>query len=129
MQDAGKLGQRAACVSTRCWTGALLDRRVALVLMLVYLIASSVDELATVASRVIRWASAWHRPAFCVVATARLAWTGRGQAQRLWASARALVRRQVLRPRPATCLQKLRADLAVCDAEWNTRVGAYHWRG
>ena len=102
MQNAGELGQRAARVSTRCWTGALLVRRVALVLMLVYLIASSVDELATVASRVIRWASAWHRPAFCVVAMARLAWTGRGQAQRLWASARALVRRQVLRPRPAT---------------------------
>ena len=71
-------------------------------LILIYLIVSSVDELITVASRVIRWASAWHRPAFCVVATARLAWTGRGQAQRLWASARALVRRQVLRPRPAT---------------------------
>ena len=98
----GKLGQRAARAPTHSWMGALLDRRVALVLMLVYLIVSSVDELATVASRVIRWASAWHRPAFCVVATARLAWTGRGQAQRLWVSARALVRRQVLRPRPAT---------------------------
>ena len=27
------------------------------------------------------------------------------------------------------CLQKLGADLAACDAEWDTRVGAYHWRG
>ena len=102
MQDAGELGRCAVRAPTRGWMGALLDRRVALVLMLVYLIVSSVDELATVASRVIRWASAWHRPAFCVVATARLAWTGRGQAQRLWASARALIRRQVLRLRPAT---------------------------
>ena len=70
--------------------------------MLVYLTASSVNELATVASRVIRWASAWHRPAFCAVATVRLAWTGREQAQQLWASAQALVRKQVLRLHPAT---------------------------
>ena len=98
----GELGRHTARAPTRCWMGALLNRRVALVLMLVYLIASSMDELATVASRVIRWASTWHRPAFSVVVTARLTWTRRGQAQWLWASVRALVRRQVLRPHPAT---------------------------
>ena len=27
------------------------------------------------------------------------------------------------------CLQALGADLAVCDAEWDTRVGAHHWLG
>ena len=27
------------------------------------------------------------------------------------------------------CLQALGADLAVCDAEWDRRVGAHHWLG
>ena len=27
------------------------------------------------------------------------------------------------------CLQTLGADMAVCEAEWDTRVGVYHWRG
>ena len=86
--------------------GVLLDRRVALILILVYLIMSSVNELVTIASRVIRWASAWHRPALSIAVTARLAWTGHRQAQRLWVSARALVRRQVLRPRSATVTRR-----------------------
>ena len=70
--------------------------------MLVYLIVSSINELAPVASRAIRWASAWHKPALSAVTLACLAWTWRGQAQRLWASALALVHRHALRPRPAT---------------------------
>ena len=70
--------------------------------MLVYLIASSMNKLAPVASRAIRWASAWHKPVISAVTLACLAWTWRGQAQRLWASVRTLVHRHVLRPRPAT---------------------------
>ena len=27
------------------------------------------------------------------------------------------------------CLQVLGTDLAVCDAEWDRRVGAHHWLG
>ena len=27
------------------------------------------------------------------------------------------------------CLQKLGANLAVCNAEWDRRVGAHHWLG
>ena len=27
------------------------------------------------------------------------------------------------------CLQKLGANMAVCDAEWDRRVGAHHWLG
>ena len=101
-QDTGKLGRCAARAPTRGWVATVLDRKVVLALMLVYLIASSVNELAPVASRAIRWASAWHKPVLSVITLACLAWTWRGQAQRLWASARALVHRQVLRPRPAT---------------------------
>ena len=54
------------------------------------------------ASRAIRWASAWHKPALSAVTMACLAWTWRGQAQRLWTSISALVHRHVLRSRPAT---------------------------
>ena len=71
-------------------------------LILVYLIVSSVNKLAPVASRAIRWASAWHKPALSAVTLACLAWTWRGQAQRLWASIGALVHRHVICPRPAT---------------------------
>ena len=87
---------------TRGWIAAVLDRKVVLALMLVYLIVSSINELAPVASRAIRWASAWHKPALSAVTLACLAWTWRGQAQRLWASACALIHRHVLRPHPAT---------------------------
>ena len=82
----------------------VLNRRVALALMLVYLIVSSVNKLAPVASRAICWASAWHKPALSAVTLACLAWTWCGQAQRLWASACALVRRNVLCPHPATLM-------------------------
>ena len=71
-------------------------------LILTYLIGSSLSELTPVASRAIRWASAWHKPALSAVMMACLTWTWRGQAQRLWASVSALVHRHVLRPRPAT---------------------------
>ena len=71
-------------------------------LILIYLIGSSINELAPVASRAIRWASAWHKPALSAVTMACLAWTWRGQAQRLWASVSTLAHRHILRPRPAT---------------------------
>ena len=27
------------------------------------------------------------------------------------------------------CLQAIGADLAICDTEWDRRVGAHHWLG
>ena len=87
---------------TCAWWGELLNRRNALLLVVVYLAIASANDLAPVASRVIRWAFAWNGPVLSVVVMARLAWTGRGQAQRLWVRERALVHRQALCPRPAT---------------------------
>ena len=63
------------CTSTHGWPGALLNRRVALALAVVYLTVASVNELAPVASRAIHWASAWHKPALSAVTLACLAWT------------------------------------------------------
>ena len=71
-------------------------------LILIYLIGSSVNELALVASRAIRWASAWHKPVLSAVTLACLAWTWRGQGQQLRMSACTLTHRHALRPRPAT---------------------------
>ena len=76
----GELGRRAARAVPRGWIAAVFDRKVVLTLMLVYLIASSVNELAPVASRAISWASAWHKPVLSAVTLACLAWTWRGQA-------------------------------------------------
>ena len=73
-----------------------------LVLIAVYLTVTSLNELAPVASRAIHWASAWHKPVLSVGTLACLAWTWRGQAQRLWASACVLVHRHVLCQHPAT---------------------------
>ena len=61
-QDVGKLGQHAMRAPTRGWLGALLNRRAALALIVVYLTATSMNKLAPVASRAICWASAWHEP-------------------------------------------------------------------
>ena len=87
---------------TRVWWGELLNRRNALILVVVYLAITSVNDLAPVASRVIRWASTWNRPVLSVVVMVCLVWTWRGQAQQLWASAHVLVHRYALRLRPAT---------------------------
>ena len=83
------------------WATALLQWSVIL-LCVAYLVSTSVGGLAPVASRVIRWASARHKPALSVVVMATLAWTGHGQAQWLWAGTQALACRQALRPCPAT---------------------------
>ena len=71
-------------------------------MVMVYLAIASMNDLTPVASRVIHWASTWNRPVLSVVVMVCLAWTWRGQAQRLWASAHALVHRHALCPRPAT---------------------------
>ena len=73
-----------------------------LALIMVYLVITSVNDLAPVASRVIRWASTWNRPVLSVVVMVCLALTWGGQAQRLWMSACSLVHRHTLRPHPAT---------------------------
>ena len=73
-----------------------------LALIVVYLVIASVNDLASVPSRVIRWASIWNRPVLSVVVMVCLTWTWCGQAQRLWASAHALVNRNALHLHPAT---------------------------
>ena len=98
----GEVGQHATCKPTCGWHGPLLNRRVVIFLVVVYLMATSVNKLALVASRVIHWAFAWHKPVFSAVTMACLAWTWRWQAQRLWASTCTLVHRHALRLHPAT---------------------------
>ena len=98
----GKVGQRAEHAPTRVWWGVLLSRRNALALVVVYLAITSVNDLAPVASRVIRWASTWNRPVLSIVVMVCLAWTWCGQAQWLWESIHALMHRHALRPHPAT---------------------------
>ena len=70
-------------------------------MVVVYLALASMNHLAPVASRVIRWASAWNRPVLSAVTMVCLMWTWRGQAQWMWVSAHALVHRHALHPRPA----------------------------
>ena len=69
-QGPGKVGRRAEHAPTHVWWGALLNRRIALFLVVVYLAATSVNNLAPVASRVICWASAWHKPVLSAVTIA-----------------------------------------------------------
>ena len=107
MQDAGEVGRSTQGALAHTWATALLQWST-LLLCVAYLVSTSVGGLAPVASRVIRWASTRHKPALSVVVMARLTWAGRWQAQRLWAGVQALVRRQALRPRPAT------VDLMMC---------------
>ena len=83
------------------WTTVLLQWS-ALLLCVAYLVSTSVGGLAPVASRVIRWASARHKPALSIVVMARLDWTGRRQTQQLWVGTQVLACRQSLRPHPAT---------------------------
>ena len=101
MQDAGKVSRSTQGVLVHTWVTMLLQWS-AILLCVAYLMSTSVGDLAPVANRVIHWASARHKPALSAVVMARLAWTGHGQAQRLWVGAQALVYRQALRPHPAT---------------------------
>ena len=93
----------STCAPTQTWWGALLTWRNALIMIVVYLVIASTKDLAPVASRVIRWASALNGPVLSAVVTVCLAWTRRGQAQQLWASTHALIHRHALCPHPATC--------------------------
>ena len=97
-----EVGQSTLGALAHTWATALFQWS-ALLLCVAYLVSTSVGGLAPVASRVIRWASARHKPALSVVVMARLAWTGCRQAQWLWAGMQVLVLRQALWPRPATC--------------------------
>ena len=100
MQGAGEVGRRARAVSAS--ERSAVSYRLLLLALAAYLVWTSVNDFAPVVSRVIRWASAWFKPAAFALLVATLAWDGRGQAQRLWTGVQALVRRQALRPRPAT---------------------------
>lgn len=100
MQGAGEVGRRARAVAAS--ERGAVSYRLLLLALAAYLVWTSVNDFAPVVSRVIRWASAWFKPAAFALLVATLAWDGRGQAQRLWTGVQALVRRQALRPRPAT---------------------------
>ena len=83
----------------------------------VYLVVASINHLALVASRVIRWASTWYRLVFSAVTVVCLAWTWRGQAQWLWVSACMLVLRHARAqacPVPTSCNMWVRIDLRHC---------------
>ena len=98
----GKVGWHAVCTPTHTWWSTLLSRRNALIMVVVYLAVTSVNDLTLVASRVIFWASAWNRPVLSAVMMVCLTWTWHGQAQRLWASTCVLMHRHALHPCPAT---------------------------
>ena len=68
----------------------------------VYLVVTSISDLAPLANRVIHWASAWNRPVLSAITKVCLAWTWRGQAQWLWVSTCMLINRHALCLRPAT---------------------------
>ena len=78
-----------------------VSRRNMLIMVVVYLVVASVKDLDPLASRIICWASTWNRPALSAVVIVCLVWTWRGQAQRLWARAHALVLRHALCLSPA----------------------------
>ena len=73
-------------------------------MVVVYLVVASMSNLAPLASRVIRWASAWNRPVLISVMMVSLVWTWRRQGQRLWVSVCTLVHRHALCPHPATLI-------------------------
>ena len=77
---AGEVGRRAVHMPTRTWWSAILTGRTMLIMVVVYLVVASVNNLAPVASRVIRWASTWNRPVLSAVMTVCLVWTWHGQA-------------------------------------------------
>ena len=68
---------------TRAWWGTLLTWRNALIMVVVYLVVASMNNLAPVDSRVFCWASAGNRSVLSAVMMVCLTWTWRGQAQRL----------------------------------------------
>ena len=79
MQDAGEVGRSTQGAPAHTWATVLFQWS-ALLLCVAYLVSTSMGGLAPVASRVIRWISARHKPALSVVVMERLAWTGCRQA-------------------------------------------------
>ena len=60
--------------------GALLNGRNVLLMITVYLVVTSLNDLAPVASRVILWDSTWNRPVLSAVTMVCLILTWHGQA-------------------------------------------------
>ena len=102
MQDADEVGRRAMRTPACTRSAVLLSLRTVALWGVVYLVLTSLHDLVTVASGVIRWASARTRPALTSAAVTYLAWAGRRQAQRLWVAVLTSIRRHAPRKRPAT---------------------------
>ena len=109
MQDAGEVGQSTQGAPVHTWATVLLQWS-ALLLCVAYLVSTSVGGLTPVASRLIRWAFARHKPALSIVVMARLTWTGCRQAQQLWAGAQAC--RHLSTGKPCICILQHMATLA-----------------
>ena len=73
MQDTSEVGWSAQGTPAHTWATEFLQWS-APPLCVAYLVRTSVGGLAPVASRVIRWASARHKPALSAVVMARLDW-------------------------------------------------------
>ena len=71
----GEVGWCAACPPMYTWWSVLLTERNALIMVMVYLVVASINNLVLVASIIIRWASAWNRPVLSAVMMVCLAWT------------------------------------------------------
>ena len=56
-QGAGEFGQHAMHTPTRIWWSMLITWKNALIMVVIYLAVATINKLAPVASRVIRWAS------------------------------------------------------------------------
>ena len=114
MQDTGKVGWSAQGAPAHTWATTLLQWS-PLLLCVTYLVSTSIGGLTPVARRVSHWASARHKPALSIVVMARLAWTGHGQDQWLWAGMQVLVCRQALRLHPAIgWLPLFASNLVLC---------------
>ena len=74
MQDAGEVGQCTPRVPVPSTWGTALLQCSALLLCVVYLVSTSMGNLAPMASKVIRWASGRHKPALRVAIMERLTW-------------------------------------------------------
>ena len=99
----GEVGWHPPHMPACTWWTELLNGRSMLLLCMVYLVVASVNDLALVASKVIRWAFAWNRPVLSAVMMVCFAWTWHWQAQWLWVSIHALIHRHALHLPPVIC--------------------------
>ena len=100
----GEVRRHAEYTPACTWGTAILTLRSMVLLSVIYLVLSRVNDLTPVASKIIHWASAWNKPALRTVILAYFSWTRRSQAQQLWASVRALAHRHALCLHPVTIL-------------------------